>query len=228
MKLNKQLIEQVAKGDVAIDNTGNPNLELLRAVLKEAFSRDYSITNGNSQFYRKMKGFKQWYGTNDTYLSTIPLLDFLEKEEYFSKIYTLQKLTNNNMENKEIEYYEVLKQCWGLNGITWSKGQLLYVTNKDSLLYFKEIGLLDNLNYFKPVYKETKKLPKINNFDGKVEGDFVIYGNNCAKFHKQFFKNLSAVNVGNNWGNRKVNSIKLDSGVEITMDEVKQIVDFLN
>lgn len=94
------------------------------------------------------------------------------------------------MENKEIEYYKVLKNCWGIQGISWSKGNKLYATNTESLPYFKEIGLLDNPEYFKPVYKEEKTLPKINNYEGKLEGDYIVYGNNCAKFHKTFFTTL--------------------------------------
>lgn len=82
MKLNKQLIEKVAKGDVAIDNTGNPNLELLRAVLKEAFPQDKDISHGKAHFFQTVEG-KYWSGHYKTSLPTIPLLDFLEKEEAF-------------------------------------------------------------------------------------------------------------------------------------------------
>lgn len=131
---------------------------------------------------------------------------------------------------KEIEYYEVLKDCWGIKGLPWIKGDKVYTTNKDSFVYFNEIGLINNLNYFKPVYREDKKLPKINTYEGKLEGDYVIYGSNCAKFHKQFFKDLQQLVIHNHNSaqNRTIKSIKLDSGVEITMDEVKQIVNYIN
>jgi hypothetical protein len=295
MKLNKQLIEKVAKGDVAIDNTGNPNLELLRAVLKEAFPQDKDISHGKAHFFQTVEG-KYWSGHYKTSLPTIPLLDFLEKEEAFplddfgvlvensngkeivdylvskgfknpsnyvgnvvnsayyfieskynfikcnfknptSKTYTLQQLKQLDMQDKEIIGYKLIKPEYENAAIkivamdlplTVDRIKPKTSENNSTLMYdrLKKAGVLEL--WFKPVYKETKKLPKINGYEGKVENEFVVYGNNCAKFHKQFFKNLSTVNEGNNWGNRKVKSIKLDSGVEITIEQVKQIVDFLN
>lgn len=136
------------------------------------------------------------------------------------------------MENKEIEYYKVLKNCWGIQGTSWAKGNKLYATNTESLPYFKEIGLLDNPEYFKPVYKEEKTLPKINGYEGEIEGDYIVYGSNCAKFHKNFFIELLKFNNLNSYfgtnQNRAIELIKLDSGVEITMEQVKQIVEYIN
>ena len=90
----------------------------------------------------------------------------------------------------------------------------------------REAGVLEL--WFEPVYKEIRKLPKINNYEGKLVNKqdcvYVQYG--CAEFHKTFFKDLLGLNDYK--GSRKIYSVKLNSGVEITMDEVKQIVDFLN
>jgi hypothetical protein len=89
----------------------------------------------------------------------------------------------------------------------------------------KKAGVLDI--WFTPVFKEEKQLPKINGYEGRLDGDYIIYGSNCAKFHKSFFI------TANNWigteflGNRKAVSIKLDSGVEITKQQLQEIVEFI-
>ena len=88
---------------------------------------------------------------------------------------------------------------------------------------------------WEPVYKEEKQLPKINGYDGKVvkkiDGEYIQYG--CAEFHKRFFELLYGLHkehaqyTNNFKGNTKVvKSIKLESGVEITMDQIKQIVEY--
>lgn len=297
--LNKQLIIDLQTGKLAIDNRGNPNLELLRAVLTEAFPKDLSTPNGTSEYYELYHNNK-WGGRATTNLSTIPLLDFLEKEETFpihdfgvvvengngkeivaylvskgfdadgcdgcvgsnhyycvklnskklsfmfksegnptSKTYTLQQLTQLNMQ-KEIIGYKAPMDLF--NGKV--KKNTMYVKNYHYgyVPTHQDIGLnIDTapadvklppeiVESWEPVYREDKKLPKINGYEGKVEGDFIIYGNNCAKFHKKFFKDLQQLIIHNHNSvqNRAIKSIKLDSGVEITMDEVKQIVDYIN
>ena len=91
----------------------------------------------------------------------------------------------------------------------------------------KNAGVLDL--WFEPVYEEKKKLPTINGHEGKIVGNFIIYGSNCAKFHKDFFRHLNTINDYNITGNRKIESITLGTTqVKITMYQVKQIVEFLN
>lgn len=70
------------------------------------------------------------------------------------------------------------------------------------------------------------QLPTINGYTGKMEDDFIIYGSNCARFHKDFFIDLSS--IYNLDGNRCLKSIKLSSDVEITIEEIKQIVEYIN
>jgi len=69
------------------------------------------------------------------------------------------------------------------------------------------------------IEKASIKLPTINKYDGKIDGDYILYG--CAKFHKDFFINLQKVYASQS---RKIDSIKLDSGVEITMEQINQII----
>lgn len=78
----------------------------------------------------------------------------------------------------------------------------------------------------------------INGYDMKQEGDVITFG--CAKFHKHFFLNLKGVTDQCNGlpnelnikhrgieidNNRKIKSITLDSGVEITVEDLKKICD---
>ena len=73
------------------------------------------------------------------------------------------------------------------------------------------------------------KLPIINGYSGRMEGDYIRYGSNCAKFHKNFFLNLYKVWIEKDWSQtRDIMSIKLDSGVELTIDQIKQIVEYIN
>lgn len=58
-------------------------------------------------------------------------------------------------EAREIDYYLVKKECWGLYGVKWSTGEK--IINKNYIDYFQETGLLSNPDYFTPVYKEVPK-----------------------------------------------------------------------
>lgn len=72
------------------------------------------------------------------------------------------------------------------------------------------------------------KLPRINQYDGKVDRDFIIYGNNCAKLKISWFKNIGNVSSFLNIGeNRTIKSIKLNSDVEITIAHIEQIKKFI-
>jgi hypothetical protein len=77
---------------------------------------------------------------------------------------------------------------------------------------------------WKPVYKETKTLPEISGYKGEItQLDKVVkYGcaHLSAKGIEEFLANKS---IGIN---RKINSITLCSGVEITIDQLQQIVDY--
>ena len=70
---------------------------------------------------------------------------------------------------------------------------------------------------------------KINGHEMKVDGIEVKFG--CAKFNWAQLTNIkNGVKSFNEYisSNRKISSIKLDSGVEITVEQLKQIVDELN
>jgi len=68
------------------------------------------------------------------------------------------------------------------------------------------------------------QLPTINGYSGSYENGIIKYG--CAEFSKMFFEHLNSTN--SHLGNRTIKSIKLSSNVEITIEEIKQIVEYIN
>ena len=82
----------------------------------------------------------------------------------------------------------------------------------------------------------TEPKVTINGYDMKQEGDYVVFG--CAKFHHNRLRELNNTVLSweslhkdndrvtsNPLNNRYIKSITLDSGVEITVEQLKQIVD---
>lgn len=140
------------------------------------------------------------------------------------------------MENKKIIGYKTPFDLTGGSSHIAEKGTIYVQFIKNNHLYIPENETSTHLSVpkeiaekWEPVYEEEKKLPTINGHKGKVEGDFIIYGSNCAKFHKDFFRHLNTINEYNATGNREIESITLGTTqVKITMDQVKQIVEFLN
>ena len=68
----------------------------------------------------------------------------------------------------------------------------------------------------------------------KQEGDIISFG--CAEFDKDWLRHIFDLletnaykSIDYNWRlkNRKISSIKLDSGVEITVEDLKNIVNNL-
>lgn len=68
------------------------------------------------------------------------------------------------------------------------------------------------------------QLPTINGYSGSYENGIIKYG--CAEFSKMFFEHLNSTN--SHLGNRTIKSIKLSSDVEISIEEIKQIVEYIN
>lgn len=202
---------------------------------------DYIFPDENVTCYKDNKGTifsKNGYNLNDYPGKTITDVtdEYFKVSAFTYGWFKKENITKKqiNMENKKIIAYKVkdefekesetlFKLCKPDTKGGW--GQFSFDSNvKD---FYKNAGVLDL--WFELVYEEEKKLPIINGHKGKVEGDFIIYGSNCAKFHKDFFRKLNDINNYNTTGNRKIESITLGTTqVKITMDQVKQIVQFLN
>ena len=81
--------------------------------------------------------------------------------------------------------------------------------------FYRSIGVLDV--WFEKVSKREIKLPKINNYDGVIDGQFVKYG--CAKLPIEWFKKSI---------NRHITKLTLSSGVIITEAKMGEIRNYLD
>ena len=131
MKINQELINKLKNGHIAIDNTGNPNVELLKAVLKEAFPGDTftkGYLTGNDNYYYFDKNIAtDWKSSKQTInLPTIPLNDFLEKEFVLPEKWCV--LTN------VVNEFEILKNYVKSLGYQYADGYNI-MTNKGFYTY---------------------------------------------------------------------------------------------
>ena len=84
-----------------------------------------------------------------------------------------------------------------------------------SISNLKKAGVLDL--WFEPVYEKEYKLPKINGYEGKLEGSLVVYG--CVEITPAVFEKM---------GSRLIKTLTFDSGVTITEQEMNQIREYLS
>lgn len=121
-------------------------------------------------------------------------------------IQAIEKVTNGGIQESSFKNY----------------GNILSLERyPQSIQRLKEVGLLDI--WFKPVYKEVKTLPKINGSQGeKIDQNTVKYG--CAYLKVDRLDKI--LDVEELSSNRDIKSITLNSGVSISMEEIKQVVDY--
>lgn len=126
------------------------------------------ITNENKPFLMNLRDgelhFKKYYDyTMNAYYSSIRSdigYEFYEIPYGYTEI-TFEQfkqfiLKEKPMETKEIIGYEILKTVWGFEGNRFTAGSFINIINKESLPYFKELGILNDTSIFKPMYKEEK------------------------------------------------------------------------
>ena len=120
----------------------------------------------------------------------------------------------------------------------------LFTAVRDSQKYEKEFAVMgpyfeyerstDTLYTFGrgrfPVYSNgvyatlRKELPVINSYKGAHKNGYIEYG--CATFTKEFLKTVRKASNGIG-SNRTITSIKLSSGVEISIEQINQILSTL-
>lgn len=61
-KLKQELIEKLRKGECIIDNTGNPDTELLILIMNEAFNEYYGLS-GTNRYYGRLSNLNTWLST---------------------------------------------------------------------------------------------------------------------------------------------------------------------
>jgi hypothetical protein len=175
---------------------------------------------------------KDFGDTNWTYINNVrekfpnhPILSFKEfKEKYLNIEIIGYKLVKE-------KYKESVKKILNTPKFPLESSPELLDFKIDSEWYYllKEAGVLDL--WFEPVYEEQKTLPKINGYQGEfvddLNGAFIKYG--CATFNVQFINELHGL-IGRNkvlCGNKDIKSIKLNSDVEITTEQIKQIYEYI-
>jgi hypothetical protein len=116
-----------------------------------------------------------------------------------------------------------------------AKGTIYVMKEKYHNGYYPKdrIGTENNAYYlpkeivekWEPVYREDKKLPVINRYNGSYgKNDLtVLYG--YAIISISMLKEVFQAN--NLVGDRKIKSITLDSGVSITMDQIGEILEYV-
>lgn len=145
------------------------------------------------------------------------------------------------------DWVTVIQEEAGFNGKLGQTYKIFgWQENYKNRFYFTEGNKGKSINISKvkvrlatkdEIEKATIKLPTINGHLGKVDGDLIVYGSNCAKFSIRNIADLSEdISSFNNpdkdlknyhGGNRKIVSVKLDSGVEITVKQLDEIWDYI-
>lgn len=165
-------------------------------------------------------------GNNAYYVEDLELIDNMDNN-------TNQEIIGYKVKE---EFLQVALKLYNYDSFTIMDG-CNFKKDSNSAKSFKEAGVLDI--WFTPVFKPKYQLPEINGYSGKLVDDgYIVYGNNCARFDPAFFKELYSIIIsqdasgkGMSYGalqNRKIKSITLDSGVVITIDQIKQIVAYID
>ena len=123
----------------------------------------------------------------------------------------------------------IAKNLWVTDDNYAIKGY--YYNIRENVLYGAKESCGGSAIFKDGKWAEIIEQPKvtINGYDMEVDGNEVKFG--CAKFRKHqitdIYRNIFSFN-SHSKSNRKITSIKLDSGVEITLEQLKQINDELN
>lgn len=122
---------------------------------------------------------------------------------------------------EEFKAYSTLafRICTGRDNLKGIIGNVLASSDIEKLNKARVLDI-----WFEPIYKYKYSLPKINGYEGKISGNTITYG--CAALNIPTLKELLCVSA--ELGNRSIKSITLSSDVTITMDEVKQIVEYFD
>jgi hypothetical protein len=79
--------------------------------------------------------------------------------------------------------------------------------------------IINKSHFRKAKPHEIPKIPVINGYEGKIEGNFAKYG--CAEIDLDILRVFKSYN-----GNRQIESIKLNSGVEINAEDAAKILEY--
>jgi hypothetical protein len=167
---------------------------------------------------------KTRYNNEYTFIESVEEGFTLLSLEEFKK-YILKE--ENKMENKLIgyklktDYIKCADAVLKLVGQDIKTNYILDITLTESVEALKNLGILDL--WFEEVYETVKSLPTINGYKGqKVDANSVKYG--CVTINVSDLHDIASVEQIAS--TRTITSIKLSSGVEITMEQIKGIIDY--
>lgn len=138
-KYNKELIEKLRSGEIALEYDGK-SLEDLRNILKEAFPKNsYKLATGNAKYYGKFSE-TTWYGSNVIpWDKNVPIKDFIQEEFVLPEKWCIRPLDDEQL---EIIYNHVDKNGNSLKRMREAKSTIFYyhfpaTNNRDFFAYQK-------------------------------------------------------------------------------------------
>lgn len=186
-----------------------------KQLLKFFENYNHGRYNGNSQqifHYPRINGNCLYSSIQKGY--TLITFDQFEK-------YVLKKEIIGYKLKEEFKHYE--KAAKSIAGIErFMSGEWHFTYDSPTYGEIKKAGVLDL--WFNPVYEETKTLPKINGYEGtKLNNSTVKYG--CAELDIDALRSLiQCSELGSS--NRTIHSVILNHGETVTIEQIKQIVEY--
>jgi len=178
------------------------------------------------------------YANKDNYIFRLDDIIQKYKKEELKKEELKKEAIGYKIKPKYVDAYVILfKKGVSSNNTLYEEVSNEKISFEKNSNYYKKainLGVLDI--WFEEVYKEFPKLPEINGYEGVYDKNHNIIRYGCAVFPvkdlKILYSNIDNFNevVKKNLDkyNRTVSHIKLTSGVEISIEQLKDIVEFLN
>ena len=139
-----------------------------------------------------------------------------------------KKIIGYKLKDDAYKYEEAAAKILNDNklSLTWVNDRFIFGRYSAAEKEFRKAGVLDL--WFEPVYEEEKQLPDIVGYKGKVIGDKLKYG--CAEISISALEAIfNAYKIDfPNVGNRNIKSITLDSNIVINIEQIKQILDYID
>lgn len=198
-KLKQELIEKLRIGECIIDNTGNPDVELLRLVMNEAFKTNY-IIRGTDLYYGKSSIGNNYSCSNNIstinltgWENIIPLKDFEEKElTELPKKWCVKVVRGTGEQLNVLNWFEKkLNRVVGLSKVTYFHYPEIRIntctTNEIEPSYteisFKDFERLvlkkNNMENRKIIgYKAPYDL-----YNGDIKKGDIFFSNGCGYYH---------------------------------------------
>ena len=86
---------------------------------------------------------------------------FWSKGKYETPPESFIEFSQIDFEDRKQIGWLVKKECWGIKGVSWQIGTKLFMLGDTfadkTIAYFTETGLINNPDYFEPIYEEVQK-----------------------------------------------------------------------